>query len=39
MESLISVDQLEVHFTVRTGLMQSMFSKETPVVKAVDGVS
>lgn len=39
MQSLVSVDQLEVHFAVRTGFMQSMFGKETPVVRAVDGVS
>lgn len=39
MKSLISVEQLEVHFDVRTGFMQSMFGKSPPVVKAVDGVS
>ena len=38
MESLISVDQLEVHLPSGPA-MQSMFSKETPVVKAMDGVS
>lgn len=39
MESIISVDQLDVHFSVRTGLMQAMFGREIPVVRAVDGVS
>ncbi len=39
MNSLISVDRLEVHFAVRAGLLQSMFGRETPVVRAVDGIS
>lgn len=39
MESLVSAENLEVHFAVRTGLLQSLFGKEMPVVRAVDGIS
>ena len=39
MTALVDVDQLEVHFTARAGLLRSMFGRETPVVRAVDGVS
>ncbi|MGB4681177.1 MAG: ABC transporter ATP-binding protein [Dethiobacteria bacterium] len=39
MQSLVSVEQLEVHFAARTGFFQSLLGKEMPAVRAVDGVS
>jgi oligopeptide transport system ATP-binding protein len=37
---LLSVRELKVHFPVKQGVLDTLFSKkETPVVKAVDGIS
>ena len=35
----LTVDNLQVHFRVKRPLIQSLFSREKPVVHAVDGVS
>ena len=38
-ELLLTVNDLEVHFAARTGLLSSLFSKTASVVRAVDGVN
>ena len=38
-QPLLKVTNLKQHYTLEQGFIQQLFSRETPVIKAVDGVS
>ena len=38
MDKLLDVQDLKVHFNIKRGFIEDIFSKDQVVVKAVDGV-